>query len=263
MTQSVDNTAAEIPGVIRDPITAANLLRVNADGSINVTGGTAAKTLSMKISKFATPGTASFTVTVGMVYCIVEAVGSGAGAGGVAAPGVTAGASSGGAGAGSYARAALSAAAVGASQTVTIGAKGVGGAAGNHDGTDGADCSFGSLVIGKGGTHSAASTGGNFSAGGAGGVAGTGDFTIVGGKGGDGVDAGIASIRILGGIGGQAPVFGTGTASASGAASGGAGVAGTAPGDGGAGAGATGNSNNEAGGDGFPGIVVVTEYIFT
>lgn len=39
MTQSVDNTAASIPGVIRDPVTAANLLRVNADGSINVTGG--------------------------------------------------------------------------------------------------------------------------------------------------------------------------------------------------------------------------------
>lgn len=36
---SDDNTAASIPGVIRDPQTAANLLRVNADGSINATVG--------------------------------------------------------------------------------------------------------------------------------------------------------------------------------------------------------------------------------
>lgn len=39
MTASDDNTAASIPGVIRDPITATNLLRVNSDGSINVTNG--------------------------------------------------------------------------------------------------------------------------------------------------------------------------------------------------------------------------------
>src|ERR1700681_1212503 len=47
MTQSVDNTAASIPGVIRDPITAANLLRVNADGSINVTGATSGTVTSL------------------------------------------------------------------------------------------------------------------------------------------------------------------------------------------------------------------------
>lgn len=37
MTANDDNTAGTIPGTIRDPVTAANILRVNADGSINAT----------------------------------------------------------------------------------------------------------------------------------------------------------------------------------------------------------------------------------
>lgn len=47
MTQSVDNSEASIPGIIRDPITVGNLLRVNADGSINVTGGGAGTVTSL------------------------------------------------------------------------------------------------------------------------------------------------------------------------------------------------------------------------
>lgn len=53
MTQSVDNSEASIAGVIRDPITVGNLLRVNADGSINATitgGGAAASALFPQVA---------------------------------------------------------------------------------------------------------------------------------------------------------------------------------------------------------------------
>lgn len=70
MTASDDNTAASIPGVIRDPITAGNLLRVNSDGSINVTG-TAASGASLALLESHTAAASSsldFTSFVGSGY---------------------------------------------------------------------------------------------------------------------------------------------------------------------------------------------------
>src|SRR5262249_3507055 len=74
---------------------------------------------------FTSSGT--YTPTSGMVYCIVELIGGGGGGGGCGAAGATTiGVASGGA-SGSYSRKTISAATVGVSQTVTIGAAGTAG----------------------------------------------------------------------------------------------------------------------------------------
>lgn len=96
---------------------------------------------------FSSSGT--YTPTPGMLYCLVRAVGAGGGGGGADAnPGATSSAGNGG-GAGSFSEGAFSAATIGASQTVTIGAGGTGGS-GAQGGTGGVT-SFGALMSCNGG----------------------------------------------------------------------------------------------------------------
>lgn len=65
MTQSIDNSEAVMQGVIRDPVTGA-LLRVNADGSINVSGGGGTATVGTGTS---ITGGASITLnTAGIAF---------------------------------------------------------------------------------------------------------------------------------------------------------------------------------------------------
>ena len=112
----------------------------------------------------------TYTPTSGMVYCIIECVGSGGGSGGATASGASTYYTSPGGGGGSYARKFSTAATIGVSQTVTVGAGGTAGAAGGtHDGGNGGDVSVGSICIGKGGSGG---TGTATSVPGAGGVAG-------------------------------------------------------------------------------------------
>ena len=124
---------------------------------------------------FTSSGT--YTPSPGMTACVVECIGAGAGGGGMAASAGGGQSAAGGGGGGGYSRKICTAADIGTSKAVTIGAAGAGGAAGNNNGIAGGDTSVGSLCIGKGGSPGIAGANG---AGGAGGVAGTGDFSVPG-----------------------------------------------------------------------------------
>jgi hypothetical protein len=116
---------------------------------------------------------ATYTPTAGMKWVEVEMVGGGGGGGGAVATTAALPVSVGGsAGAGGYIRALLTAAQIGASQAVTVGAAGVAGAAGGAGGAGGAS-SLGALLSctgGGGGVVSAASAGVALALGGAGGA---------------------------------------------------------------------------------------------
>jgi hypothetical protein len=141
---------------------------------------------TIKSQVFTSSGT--YTPTTNMKYCIVEVVGGGGGSGGIAATGATTVAATSGGGAGGYARKVFSAATIGVSQTVTIGAGGAAGSAGNNAGSNGGTTTFGALMSATGG---AGTTGGaavtatsNFGGiGGAGGVGSGGDVNTDGGLG--------------------------------------------------------------------------------
>lgn len=238
-----------------------NLLVVLKAALLNIFGqltGLTATRINF-ITKQVITSTGTYTPTAGMVFCIIELVGSGAGGGGTAG---TVGAvfSAGGGGGGSYARLVASAATIGAFQAVTIGNPGAGGVAGNNNGQAGNDVSVGALCIGKGGSPGSGSAAGVFGIGGAGGVAGTGDLTIPGGAGGTNLAATIATVFSLGGAGGIS-YFGVGGIMATNPN--GASVAGTAGsnyGSGGGGALSHNIATSAAGGAGAKGIVFITEF---
>ena len=203
------------------------------------------------IQRFAVSGT--YTPHANLIYAIIECVGGGAGGGGTAAFGGNAG-SSGGGGSGGYSRTMATPAAIGASQTVTIGAGGNGGAAGANNGSAGGDTSVGTLCIAKGGSPGIGSPGNAGTAGGAGGIAGTGDVTSPGGNGGGGANGTSNIASFVGGPGG-AGYFG-GTANSVGSAPG---VNATAYGAGGSGSGQFNAGAAAAGGNGRAGLVIITE----
>lgn len=210
----------------------------------------------VRIQKFTASGT--YTPHADLIYAIVEVVGAG-GAGGGAAATVGSLNGGGGGGSGSYARSILSAATIGASQTVTVGAGGAG--ANNADGGSGGDTSFGALCIGKGGAGGTRGTAsGNVGGGGAGGVVGTGDFTLVGNRGYGSNYATITTILCQPGHGGPS-FFSVGAprplVSFSSAVNG---QNGTGYGGGGSGGGAHNTTSTSAGGNGAPGFVLVTEF---
>jgi len=213
------------------------------------------------IRKFTASST--YTPTVGMVYCIIECVGGGGG-GGVA--GGTSGQTYGGGGGGSggYSRVMATAAAIGASKTVTIGSGGAGGGqggAGGSNGDPGTDTSVGSLCIAKGGSGGTVGNAGGYGYGGAGGVVGTGDITFLGNAGGTGIYSQNALYK--GGItgNGAGSYFGGGTPVAP---LSGAGISAVNnSGAGGSGAIADSSASAFIGGNGGSGIVIITECIYS
>ncbi|WP_177324775.1 hypothetical protein [Reyranella massiliensis] len=223
--------------------------------------GVAAK---VYVQTFTSSGT--YTPHAGMVNCIIECVGGGGGGGGVNGAASNS-AASGGGGGGGYASKLATAADIGESKAVTVGAGGAGGSAGANNGSAGGDTSVGSLCIAKGGSGGvAASPVGNVfnGAGGAGGVAGTGDMARAGQPGLPGIGGQNAiTAWPSGGAGGSTPVGGGAAGvSLSGAAS--TTVAGShAPantGGGGSGALAFNTSSTAAGGNGSAGFVRITEF---
>lgn len=206
----------------------------------------------LNIQTFTTNGT--YTPTVGMVNCILETWGSGGGgAGSLPAPASTSG--GGGGGAGCYSQSLATAAAIGASKAVTIGAAGTAGAAAGNGG-DGSTTSVGSLCISPGGTGGTASTGG----GGAGGAVGTGNVISVAGQ--AGKVALQAGNLIVPGVGGEGASSTVGAGGQSTFSQGGPqnGNAATGYGSGG-GAGCNFASGTApSGGAGAPGWVRITEY---
>lgn len=214
--------------------------------------GAWASPLGVTTQVFTSSGT--YTPHAKLLYAVIECVGGGGGGGGVVNGGAATGGSAGSGGAGSYARSTVSAATIGASQTVTIGAAGASGVVGGAGG-NGGDTSVGTLVIGKGGGGGGANTSG---AAGAGGVLGTGDFTVVGQAGTTGFVLNTTGLTFVVGAGGQSYfggglnlVFQSATSVGQGA---------TGRGNGGSG-GSTWNAAGGAnGGTGSAGVVVITEF---
>lgn len=201
-------------------------------------------------------GNGTYTPTSGMEYCIVEVVGGGGGGGACAA--VNGGA--GGGGAGGYARVLLTAAQVGASKTITIGAAGTAGASGGANaGGTGGTTSIGSLVscTGGGGGTGAASNNAAYAGGSGGSPTVNTGVSILGITGQAGSQGG-NNFLTVGGSGGSNPLgFGgpinityTGDNAGNSAAGYGAG-----------GGGACTDANSKAGAPGTAGAVIITEYI--
>lgn len=229
-------------------------------GSGNYIAACISKAFSIKTTAITSGGT--YTPSVGTVLAQVEMVGAGGGGGGVPTGG--AGASAGAAG--GYVRALLTAAQIGASQTITIGAAGAGGAAGANNGTAGGTTSVGSLLSCAGGAAGQTASG----PGGAGEVpktaGGTATVTIgttinafTGQSGGNGGQSN--SNANLGGDGGSTLLGLGGKGSFVCTATSIAGDNATGYGAGGGGAAATNSGGTAAGGNGAPGIVIITEYI--
>jgi hypothetical protein len=227
--------------------------------------------VSQVIQKFTASGT--YTPSPGMISCVIECIGGGGGGGGTAVV-ATSWMSAAGGGAGGYSRALKTAAQIGASQPVTIGAAGNGGATGANSGSAGGDTFVGATL----GTALCAAKGGsggqgwfiNVSAlGGAGGV--------IAGAVGDVVFAGAPG---LAGFQNNGPatyaIFMFGGAGGSSAFGGGANAAMTVPsasavngnnasnyGSGGSGGMSNQSSFTTAGGNGSAGIVIITELCVT
>lgn len=200
----------------------------------------------------------TYTPTAGMVFCIVECIGGGGGSGG-ATSAVGKNCGSGGGGGGGYSRSRLTAAQVGASQTVTIGAGGSAGTSSTNGGAGG-DTSFGVLVIGKGGQGSSAAAAGVGTSGGEGGVLGSGAFGTLGAGGHPGSGGEIITVGVQSGKGGDGPFGGGPRGRYLFATSAIAGTAGGRFGAGASGAVEHNQATGAAGAAGSAGAVIVTEY---
>jgi hypothetical protein len=212
----------------------------------------------INIQTFTANGT--YTPTPGMRSVLAEYVGGGGGSGVVVSTAAGQVATVGGGASGSYGKARLTAADIGASQVVTIGAAGVGGTAGSAGG-NGGTTSLGGLLTAPGGGGSPASPGAvatstaDVSTGGVPGAIATGGniLTLVGNQG----VYGIAIFsKTLGGTGGGSPL-------GSGGAAGGASFTATSGSGYGSGAGGPSNGASSAakvGVAGTAGVIIIYEY---
>jgi hypothetical protein len=211
---------------------------------------------------YLTTGTgATYTTPTGVRALYVECVGGGGGGGGVDGAGAGTGAGAGGGGGGGYCAKLITSPS--ATYTYTIGAGGTGGASGANDGTAGGDTTFtdGTITLtadggALGSGNTAASTnsyyppsGANFPSGG--------DINIGGGLGGPRSRGNFASYA--GGNGGSS-YFGAGSRTTSVANSALAGGNASEYGGGGSGAAVEDVTTNDAGGDGYQGLIRITEY---
>lgn len=191
----------------------------------------AAPSFTVARQVFTSSGT--YTPTSGMKYADVEIVGGGGNGG--SSP--NNGRGGGGGGSGGYSKKIITAATIGASQSVTIG-----GATGTS--------SFGSILTANGGASGSGSVAGG------GGTASGGDINITGGQGTDGAEAGNIGANGGGGSGGSSFFGGAGGGDSS-PSGGGGGSASANSGSGGGGS----NENLAPGGNGAGGICIITEYL--
>ena len=219
------------------------------------------------IQVFASTGT--YTPTANMKYCVVECVGGGGGGGASSANSAIQASAGAGGGGGEYTRSVLSAATIGASKAVAIGAAGSAGATDGGNGGAGGTTTLGSTLVtavgGSGGAGMAAQGGAAASSGGAGGTGGTGTFDVAGQGGQSGLAVFVATAyNTTGGAGGSAGSYGIGgfqsqrialTGSAA------TGSIGTGYGAGGGGGCGAISAVGAAGSAGKIGYMVITEYI--
>lgn len=151
--------------------------------------------VSVKQQFFSSSGT--YTPSAGMLYCIVESVDGGGGSGGSTNNNASNRSCSKGGNGGAYGRTRLTAAQIGASQTVTIGAGGAAGSSGGGNGGSGGATSLGSLHVGTttpggGGSVNNAFTFENVEGAPPGSLYATADFSIAG----EGYGPGCSSVNI-------------------------------------------------------------------
>ena len=230
---------------------------VDANGFVSAIAGTAGIS-QVNIQTFTGSGT--YTPTANMKYCVIEVVGAGGGSGGISSTGSHEGSASGGGGGGGYARGAFSSATIGASQSITVGAGGTAGSAGNNAGGTGGTTSVGALLSATGGVGSngcaAIASGSYFCVhGGAGGAGTGGSFQTTGAPGDYSVIIG-GFLLGAGGTGGSSFFGGGGIGGDNEAA-----TAGTSYGGGASGGGQGENLGDQAGAAGAGGICIITEYI--
>lgn len=220
-----------------------------------VTAGSSSPFTSINIQTFTSSGT--YTPTSGMTYCTIECWGGGGGSGGAEQNGGTGFTGTGGGGAGGYSRKTASAATIGASQSVTIGAAGAAGTLHSGNGGNGGATSVGSICVANGGSGSVGTTAPSNGAGGAGGTPGTGDIAAYGMNGSNGIStATVATITALPGNGGSTLVGSGGLGAIAPNTSGGAPL-----GFGSGGGGSQAQTIAQPGVAGAPGYVIITEYI--
>lgn len=235
-----------------------------SNNSITINEYLISSTFSTAVQKFTSNGT--YTPASGMVFCRVDVIGGGGAGGGTPASGIGQGACAGGGGGGGYSYGYFSAATIGASKPVTIGAGGTGVA--NGAGGNGGVSSFGGLLTANGGSGGSAGTSVNTNsiiAGGAGASVGSGTGIFYPGNAGSYGLILALSLASIGGTGGQ-----------SGNGLNGAGIINIVPegnssqgfparantGCGGSGSSIFGTVGSTlAGGNGADGFVIVTEYI--
>jgi hypothetical protein len=207
-------------------------------------GGGVAKT-----QVFTANGT--YTPSANLVSAIVEVVGGGGAGGG--SSGTTNSIGGGGGGSGGYSRRALTAAQIGSSQSVTIGSGGTG--AVNATGGSGTATSFGTLCVANGGVGGGVQSGGSGAS-----VTGAVGDIAAGGSGG-GAGSALSDVSYgpaISGAGGTGPFGGGGFGLGSGTS---VGDPGKGYGAGGGGGRNVGSGAASAGGNGSPGVCIVTEYV--
>lgn len=200
-------------------------------------------------------GSGTYTPTTGMANCLVLAWGGGGAGGGATTTGAGQISAGGGGTAGALAWEFITAATIGTSQVVTIGAGGVGD---GDAGAAGGNTTLGSLLTatgGNGGGHVAAINSALFVAGGLAVVATNAGINGGGGAGGNG--ALIANTVVSGGIGASA-MFGGGGWGTNGASAGGSATGYGAGGGGGANTQSQGSARN--GGNGAGGLMIILEF---
>jgi hypothetical protein len=222
----------------------------------------AAASTTPTVQRFTASGT--YTPTAGMKFAIVEMVGGGGGGGNTTASSTTTLSVGSGGGAGGYIKALMTAAQIGASQAVTIGAGGIGGGTGGNT-------TLGTLLTANGGGGGTAGAASNFS-GSSGGIGGA--FTITTGTnissqsgmvGNASIGYTVATSQIAIQGGGGSSVLGRGAQNFGQGSTGtqnGGGAAATANSGGGGGGAISAQTGGlaQTGGVGGTGVVIVTEF---
>lgn len=233
-------------------ISVSNLNMVTIDTTSGQLGSQSLPTpitgITLNIQTFTVSGT--YSPTAGMIYCIVEVVGGGGG--GATATAVNPTASGGGGG--EYAKGVFSAASIGASKSITIGAGGTAGVAGTAT-------SLGVLISANGGGAGVANNT-QVATGGAGGTGGTGGSVRINGTAGGFGSAPSGIALFMSGAGGIAGGYSGYTQPVIVAAIGSArnGLSGVSYGGGG-GAGTSTGGTSGTGGTGSNGVIIITEVI--
>lgn len=244
--------------------TSGYVLTSQGAGVAPIWASNASGTLSINTQIFTANGI--YTPTSGMVACIVECQGGGGGGSGVSAAGGNTSALTGGGG-GGYVRQVLSAATIGASQAVVIGAAG---SAGTPLPGSGGNTTFGSLITATGGnagygTSSSATNSIIGVTGGSGSVSSGTAVIMEGGPSAGGFSLVAGGLYLSFGSNGGSSYFGGGgiginIVAASSASNNG--FSATSYGAGGGGGGAVDGASCN-GGAGAPGVCIVTEYILS